>query len=444
MAEGWEPLDVAVIGGGIGGLAAATSLRRAGHSVTIYEQAHYAGEVGASISCAANGTRWLEEWEVDISLGKTVILQKLIRHDWKTGEVQSIYDLSDYKDQWGWVYNMFHRVNMHEMLMDSATGRGEGTPAQLRLDHKCKEIDHERGIVTFENGVVAQHDMIIGADGIGSAVRRALGIIPTRKQSTSTCYHCVIDASEVSRLGLLDLTANCAIEFWGGVGIEKIVYSPCRSGEINSFYCFFPTSKSDHASEGWNHEASVEELLAPFPDLDERLLALFRHARDIKPWRLFVHEPYPHWTIGRTCVLGDAAHPMLPDQSQGACQAIEDAAALGIIFGRDYMYTADVAAGLALYERIRKPRATKVQAASARARENINERIGFSSQKIGYKAAVATGKLTIDEMNLYDMRRHVAEAAAPERRSRSDVIPHNSAFGLVMSVSTMPEQLARM
>ncbi|EXJ53743.1 salicylate hydroxylase [Cladophialophora psammophila CBS 110553] len=98
MEERWKPLDVAVIEGGIGGLAAATSLRRAGHNVTIYEQAHYAGEVGASISCAANGTRWLEEWNVDISIGKTVVLQNLICHDWKTGEVQSVYDLSDYKD----------------------------------------------------------------------------------------------------------------------------------------------------------------------------------------------------------------------------------------------------------------------------------------------------------------------------------------------------------
>ncbi|EXJ65519.1 salicylate hydroxylase [Cladophialophora yegresii CBS 114405] len=440
--EGWRSLEVAVIGGGIGGLAAATSLRRAGHQVTIYEQAHYAGEVGASISCAANGTRWLEEWNVNISLGKTVVLQKLIRHDWKTGDVVAEYDLSDYKDQWGWVYNMFHRVNMHEMLMDAAIGQGEGPPARLRLDHKCRSIDHEHGIITFDNGVTAHHDMIVGADGIGSTVRRTLGIIPTRKQSTSTCYHCVIDSAEVKRLGLLDLTPNCAIEFWGGVGIEKIVYSPCRAGEINSFYCFFPTEKSDHAAEGWNRKASNDELLAPFPDLDPRLVALFKHARDIGPWRLFVHEPYTHWTAGRTCLLGDAAHPMLPDQSQGACQAIEDAAALGLIFSRQYTYTADVAAGLRLYEQIRKPRATKVQAASARARENINERIGFSSQGIGYKAAVASGKLTIDEMNLYDMQRHVASEAAPERRIEGD---GRATYVLsVPAASSMPEIAARM
>lgn len=104
----WKPLDVAVIGGGIGGLSAATALRKSGHKVTIYERADFAGEVGASISCAANGTRWLEEWKVDITIGKGVALKKLISHDWKTGEVTNVYNLGDYKEKWGYVsFNCF-------------------------------------------------------------------------------------------------------------------------------------------------------------------------------------------------------------------------------------------------------------------------------------------------------------------------------------------------
>jgi salicylate hydroxylase len=92
---------------------------------------------------------------------------------------------------------------------------------------------------------------------------------------------------------------------------------------------------------------------------------------------------------------------MLPDQSQGACQAIEDAAALGVIFSRAYTFTDDISAGLRLYERIRKPRATKVQAASARARKNLSERIGFSSKKEStlYRVESESGKLTIEEIN---------------------------------------------
>lgn len=100
---GWRVLNVGIIGGGIGGQASAIALRRQGHIVTIYERADFAGEVGASISCAANGTRWLEEWGVNIELGDPVILKQLISRDWKTGEPASVYDLHDYKEKWGYV-----------------------------------------------------------------------------------------------------------------------------------------------------------------------------------------------------------------------------------------------------------------------------------------------------------------------------------------------------
>ncbi|KAM3086321.1 hypothetical protein ACMFMG_000457 [Clarireedia jacksonii] len=428
--QAWRPLDVAVIGGGIGGLAAATSLRHAGHQVTIYERADFAGEVGASISCAANGTKWLEAWGVNIPIGRPVVLQKLISHDWKTGEVQNVYDLADYKERWGHVYNMFHRVNMHEMLMDSACGSDHsGTPAVLKCNHKCSEIDHDQGIITFTNGVQAKHDLIVGADGIGSQVRKTLGIVPDRELSTSTCLHCIIETADARRLGLRDLSPNSAIEFWGGQGIHKIVFSPCRDGEIHSFYCFFPTAESEHAGEGWNHTLTVDDILKPFPDLDPELLALFKNSTDVKPWRLFVHQPYSHWQVGTTCILGDAAHPMLPDQSQGACQAIEDAAALGIIFGNEFEFAnskESVSEGLKLYEQIRKPRASRVQEASARARVNINERIGFSSNthNPNYKVSDEKKKLTIEEMNEYDMFAHIEEkvyGTQPEVETRASL-----------------------
>ncbi|OXV05260.1 hypothetical protein Egran_06972 [Elaphomyces granulatus] len=398
MFPNWQQLDVAVIGGGIGGLASATALRRAGHKVTIYERADYVGEIGAPICCAANASRWLEEWGVDIGIGKPVVMKKLILHKWETGEVQEAADFSDYKERWGYVCNLFHRVDMHRMLMASATGPGEGEPALLKTNHACKSVDHKNGILTFKNNVTAKHDLIVGADGIGSVVRTSLGISPEKKQSTSTCYYCIIETAKVRRLGLTDLAQNSAIQLWGGSGIDKITAVPSRGGDIEGFYCFFPTVLSDHSEEGWNHEATVEQLLAPYPTLDANVIALLRNSTGISPWRLFVHKPYPHWQEDRACILGDAAHPMMPDQAQGSCQAIEDAAALGIIFGPKYSYTHDINAGLKLYEKIRKPRASKVQAASARARENARERIGFSSKN---PDTGLEGKITAEEINEY-------------------------------------------
>ncbi|KAL5355558.1 hypothetical protein BJX96DRAFT_170783 [Aspergillus floccosus] len=410
LQNGWRSLDVAIIGGGIGGLAAAISLRRAGHHVTVYERADYAGEVGASISCAANGTRWLHEWEVDVATGDPVVLRKLINRDWKTGEPVSEYDLSDYEEKWGYVYYMFHRQYMHRMLMDTATGQGKGIPVKIVVNHKCKNIDVESGLITFENGVTARHELVVGADGIGSAVRSIIGIHPEKKPANSSCLHANVDTATAVKLGLVDYSKDSALEYWGGHNnVHKIVLSPCNGGSLLSYYCFFPREKGDYSSQNWASEGTVEELLAPFPDLDPKLLEHFKIGTEVRPWRLWVHQPYEYWQKGVVCIMGDAAHPMMPDQSQGACMAIEDAACLGIVFSEKH-FTGDIRQALEVYQAVRKPRATKVQAASARARENIHERIGFSDNTNNplYTVKDESNKLTIKEMNSYNMHEDVA------------------------------------
>ncbi|CAI6017804.1 unnamed protein product [Clonostachys chloroleuca] len=400
--QGWRQLDIAIIGGGIGGQASATSLRRQGHKVTIYERADFAGEVGASISCAANGTRFLEDWKVNIELGDPVILKKLISRDWKTGEPVSVYDLADYKERWGYTYYMFHRQYMHTMLMDSALSEsGDGIPAKLIVNHKAETVDPETGEITFSNGNKAKHDVVIGADGIGSAVRKSLGIEVSRTPATCTCLHANVDTEKAVKLGLIDYSQNSAIEYWGGYHTHyKIVLSPCNGGKLLSYYCFFPREAGDVRAQKWDEASTVEELLAPYPDLDRNVFKHLALGYEVRPWRLWLHEPYPLWQKGVTCIIGDAAHPMMPDQSQGACQAIEDSGALGLVFSKQN-FNGDIKQALEVFEEVRKPRGTKVQAASARARENINERIGFSSNTDNevYSVANEEGKLTIDEMN---------------------------------------------
>ncbi|KAJ9642682.1 hypothetical protein H2204_002330 [Knufia peltigerae] len=415
---GWRQLDIAVVGGGIGGQAAATSLRRQGHKVTIYERADFAGEVGASISCAANGTRWLEEWKVNIELGDPVVLRKLISRDWTTGEPVSVYDLADYKERWGYVYNMFHRQYMHKMLMDSAVGEhGAGIPAKLIVNHKAVDVDVQTGEITFSNGEKVQHDVVIGADGIGSALRNVLGIKTIRKPATCTCLHTNVDTEKAVQLGLVDYSQNSALEYWGGYDTHfKIVLSPCNGGKLLSYYCFFPREAGDLRAMTWDQEATLDELLAPYPDLDRQVFKHLEIGYEIRPWRLWLHEPYPLWTKGVVALMGDAAHPMMPDQSQGACQAIEDSAALGLVFSKEH-FDGDIQESLAVFEQVRKPRATKVQAASAKARENINERIGFSdnTNTAVYKVSDESSKLTIEEMNRYDMKGHIADVFRARR-----------------------------
>jgi salicylate hydroxylase len=433
----WKHLSVAVVGGGIGGMSAAIALRRAGHSVTIYERSDFAGEVGASVSCAANGTRWLHEWNVDVEKGDPVVLKKLINRDWKTGEPVSVYDLDDYEKRWGFVYNMFHRQYMHAMLKDTAMSEeGEGEPVKLLVKHKCSSIDIPSGTITFQNGVTVKHDLIIGADGIGSVVRGILGIHPEKKPSDQSCLHCNVTTEEAVKAGLVDYSQNSALEYWGGQEgkWDKIVLSPCNGGKLLSYYCFFPREQGDYTTQAWGSDSlPVEDLLKPYPQLDSQVLGHLAIGKEIQPWRLWVHQPYPYIHKGNVCLLGDAGHPMMPHQSQGACMAIEDAAALGILFSKRY-FNGDIAQALSVYEKVRLPRATRVQAAAAKAAYNINERIGFSVNKnvSTYKVENEKEVLTIEEMNTYDMYKDIEEKLAKEKGDKYDGFINGLPVGLVL------------
>ncbi|KAF1361338.1 putative salicylate hydroxylase [Lizonia empirigonia] len=417
---GWRRLNVAVIGGGIGGMSTAIALRRAGHDVTIYERNDFAGEAGASVSCAANGTRWLHEWGVDVQKGDPVVLKKLINRDWKTGEPVSVYNLDDYEERWGHVYNMFHRQQMHKMLMECALQEeGDGTPARLIVNHPCSNIDLETGTIEFKNGKKCQHDLIIGADGIGSVTRKIIGLNPEKRPAESSCLHANVLTKTAREHGLVDYSLNSSLEYWGGQEgkWDKIVLSPCNGGDLLSYYCFFPASVASYIDHTWGRaDLPVEELLAPYPELDAQVKAHLAIGIEIQPWRLWVHQPYPYLVKNNFALIGDAGHPMMPHQSQGACMAVEDAAALGILFNKDY-FTGDINEALAVYEKIRLPRVTKVQASAAKAASNINERIGFSSNTDieNYKVEDETNKLTIEEMNAYDMYKDVDQALAEIR-----------------------------
>ncbi|KAJ5684880.1 uncharacterized protein N7477_001225 [Penicillium maclennaniae] len=399
-----SPLQVAIIGAGLGGLAAAIALRRQGHTVTVYERYDFAGEVGASLSAASNGSRFLEEWGVDMKAAKPVILKQLIMHNWSDGRVQSTYPLGDYKSKFGTDYNNFHRIDIHKELIKSAFETpGEGPQCELKVNHKAVEVNAEEGTIRFENGVQVTVDMIVAADGIRSLTRNLIGITPEFELSTSCCYRCIIGADKLRELGLEDYISNEAIEYWGGFGINKIVMSPCSNGEVVSCYCFYLASVNNLREDGWNISATPQQLVETFPDLDPRMKTLMLNAEDIKMWRLYRHQPYPYWVNGKVCLLGDAAHPMMPDQSQGSCMAFEDAGALGIVFHKNFRNDYGMSEGLKLYEKLRKTRATRVQEASFRARENLSERIGWSS------STDRPGKLTIEEVCGYKMKHHFAK-----------------------------------
>jgi salicylate hydroxylase len=284
---------------------------------------------------------------------------------------------------------------------------------------QCKDIDFNSNTITFENGVSAQHDLIVGADGIGSVIRTLIGIYPQRKIADQQCLHCNVMTDEAVKAGLVDYSLNSALEYWGGQSGEwdKIVLSPCNGGKLLSYYCFFERGEGDAVNQAWGtDDLPVSKLLEKFPQLDRQVFGHLSIGKEVQPWRLWIHEPYPYLNKQKVCLIGDAGHPMMPHQSQGACMAIEDAACLGILFSRTY-FDGNIAQSLAAYNKVRLPRATRVQAAAAKAAYNINERIGFSNNKDLplYKVEDQKKVLTIEEMNAYDMYRDVEEKLAAER-----------------------------
>lgn len=145
-------------------------------------------------------------------------------------------------------------------------------------------------MIEFENGESVKHDLIVGADGIGSTVRGVLDIWPDKCPAESSCLHANVLAEDAIAAGLADFSKDSALQFWGGQGEhwDKIVLSPCRGGKLLSYYCFFPREKGDYVHHTWGEEdRSVEELLAPYPQLDAQVRGHLTLGKEIQPWRLW-------------------------------------------------------------------------------------------------------------------------------------------------------------
>src|SRR5690242_12855887 len=163
------------------------------------------------------------------------------------------------------------------------------------------------------NGTKAQHDLIVGADGIGSVTRKIIGLNPEKRPAESSCLHANVLTKDARKLGLIDYSLNEALEYWGGQEgkWDKIVLSPCNGGELLSYYCFFPRSAGDYANHTWGGaDLPVEELLAPYPELDAQVKAHLAIGTEIQPWRLWVHQLYPYLVKDTVALLGDAGHPV--------------------------------------------------------------------------------------------------------------------------------------
>jgi salicylate hydroxylase len=250
-----------------------------------------------------------------------------------------------------------HRADLLDVL---AAALPEGTAS---LAKRCVSVEStgSSAVARFADGTEAEADVIIGADGIHSAVRTSLFGPDAPRFTGKICYRSVIPTAAVRGAVLSDVAADNG-QWLGPHG--TIVLYPLRGEELINVVAHYDDDTYRH--ESWVTECDRDEVLQRYTGWHESLLRLFEAGQTWYKWALYDRDPIPAWTKGRVSLLGDAAHPMLPYLGQGACQALEDGAVLANSMA-DHRFASDPVAALAAYERIRRPRASQV-VLTARAR----------------------------------------------------------------------------
>jgi salicylate hydroxylase len=346
-------MSVAIIGGGIGGIAAALALLNEGIDVHVFEQTSALAEVGAGIQISANASSILHRLGLERALGAQGV-KPLAWHQrrWDNGQTLLRTPLgSAVEAAFGAPHYQIHRADLLAALADAL-------PAErLHLGHQLRSVvdhtDHAEAI--FENGTRVRVDAIIGADGIHSSVRQAL-FGPDHPNFTG----CVAYRGLVSAEKLRHLDLETTAQIWMGPG-QHFVHYFVRNRELVNFVAV--VEQSEWRLESWTEPAEVVDALEAFSDWNLQVREILGAADRTFRWALFDRPPMQKWGRGRIALLGDACHAMLPFFSQGAAQAIEDGATLASCLRS--CSSDEVPAALQHYARSRLPRVSKVQAMSS-------------------------------------------------------------------------------
>jgi len=346
-----QPLRAAIIGGGIGGLAAANALIRRGLAVTVFEQAPILGEVGAGVFIFPNSLRQLERMGFRDALAAVgAPVGPGSQYCRKDGAVVGPILTTD-SSGWSGMYGM-HRADLLDAL---AAGLSPGT---VRTGHRAVDFsqDDAAATVSFANGETAQADVVIAADGIHSALQRFVVEPKPAEYSGVRAYRGLVARDR------LHTWRDRTHQVWMGDGKHFMVF-PVRSGTLLNYVGFVPTD--NQTAESWSAVGDRDELAASFAGWDPQIIALLDKVESCFWWGLYDRRPLERWTNGRLALLGDAAHAMLPHLGQGANQAIEDGVALAVLLeGQTPAAVPDILRG---YERFRRVRTDIVQ---AEARQN--------------------------------------------------------------------------
>jgi salicylate hydroxylase len=347
-------MRIIVIGAGIGGLAAALTLGRAGFEVQVFEQAEELREVGAGVQISPNASRILERLGLAGQLRRFGVRPRFtVIHRWDDGREIARQPLADACERnFGAPYYHFHRAELLDLL-SAAVPTGV-----IHLNHRFIGLTQyaDRVEVKFDNGATAEAEVVIGADGIHSAVRGAILGKEEPNFSGHVAYRGLVPAARVAHLGL-ELEASS----WWGPNHHFVHYFVGAGARYLNWVAVTP---GEWRIESWTAKGEVAEALKEFEGWHPQVRAMISSVEVTNRWALYDRDSLPRWTVGRVTLIGDAAHAMLPYMAQGAVQSIEDAAVLAKCLEPADAHEAKAA--LRRYEEIRKPRASRCQEGSRR------------------------------------------------------------------------------
>lgn len=344
---------IAVVGAGMGGLAVAATLRRAGFDAQVYEQAVRFTRIGAGIQMMPNSMKVLRRIGIEESLRRTAFQPySHLNREWDTGRVRR--ELPMPESLFGAPYLCMHRADLHEALLSVLPDD------IIHLNKKLAGIEESAGQVTlaFADGTRAQADAVIGADGVHSVLREIILGPDAPIHKGRIAYRAVFSAALLNGRDI----GRSRTKWWGPDRHIVIYYTAANRSEL-----YFVTSVPEPAEwltrESWSAKGDVKDLRRAYEGFHPDVRAVVEACPDCHKWAILEREPLPRWSDGRVVLLGDACHPMTPYMAQGAATAIEDAAVLARCL--EEASGEDFEGAFQRYEAHRKPRTSRIQAISS-------------------------------------------------------------------------------
>jgi salicylate hydroxylase len=342
-----------IVGGGIGGLAAALAAAEAGKKTTVLEQAPEFGEVGAGIQMAPNAMAVLDRFGLGEEIAKIAVFPKrLVLKDVFTAEELTTLDLGDeFKERYGFPYIVLHRSDLHRVLLEAC----ERNPlVDLVTDQHIETVKEtaEGVVVTNARGEEMVGKALIGADGLKSKTRK-LFVDDEPICSEYVAYRGTIPINEISDDASMD-----DVIMWIGPNLHVVQY-PVRRGELYNQVVVFKSFnyKEGAADDEWGTPEEMDKVFeGAHPKVQTALSFIQRQIR----WPMYDRLPISNWTKGNITLLGDAAHPMLQYLAQGGVQALEDASYLADMLKEHDSYEGAFKA----FQEERLPRTAKVQSSA--------------------------------------------------------------------------------